>query len=125
MKVEGTHGYSVEQRDYARSSVHGVAEGPWPPALCPHEPLQEKLQREIWRAISSVLIYTKCMPFVQRVILGGGNNIHQDASRKAGKNVFHFKASLLCSKVEIFDKNVEGFQEFSENFWNMVGFFCS
>lgn len=34
----------------------------------------------------------------------GGNKNQQDVSRKAGKNASHFKALLLCSKVDILTK---------------------
>lgn len=41
--------------------MHGVAEGPMNPC--------RKTAREIWTVISSILIYTKWMPFVQLLIL--------------------------------------------------------
>lgn len=38
----------------------------------------------------------------------GGNEIHQDVSREAGKNAPHFKILLLCLKVNVLT-NVEEF----------------
>lgn len=79
-------------------TVRGAAEGPWPPALNPYEPLQKNCKGK-FRVISSFLICIKWMPFVQLVV--------QDPSRclkKSCKNCLPFKNFIATLERQVLTK---------------------